>query len=440
MAENIDLHNTRKIYIQLGVVLAFVGLCATIFGYMWVNSGGKLPFISKFTYKLAVDIPRVSNLVYYADVAVNGVLVGKVEEITPQGDHAHIVMDLARYGPVHAGAKVRVRAKTLVEESFLEVEDGTGPALSSGSMLPPGSGIAGTQLNDVLLALDGKTRLQLADASRSLGAATVGTRQSFSDAVAGLGAVGRGGHDALDALAAQSEDLRALSANTATLLTALNTQRGQIAQLVDDANTLTTATADGREDLAQFMRELPPTLKSAKDASDSVDRLGRALDPVARNLNDAAPDLSDALHELPGISDRARALLPDLDGVLKDAPDTLDKVDTLSDDLKDFTPKGEDFLAELNPMLGYIKGYKREVGAVLATFAQTMAHGDANGHIFYAQLNFSSFGTGQGVKAAPTSTHVGPLDQSNPYPLPGQGYNPSGVGRSYEKLHRESPR
>ncbi|HEY9413507.1 MAG TPA: hypothetical protein VIQ30_02005, partial [Pseudonocardia sp.] len=72
MAENINLNDTRKTWIQLGVVLAFVGLCATIFGYMWVNSGGKLPFISKFTYKLAVDIPRVSNLVYYADVAVNG--------------------------------------------------------------------------------------------------------------------------------------------------------------------------------------------------------------------------------------------------------------------------------------------------------------------------------------------------------------------------------
>jgi phospholipid/cholesterol/gamma-HCH transport system substrate-binding protein len=401
-----------------------------------VNSGGKLPGITKYTYKVAVDIPRVGNLVYFSDVAVNGVLIGKVQELTPQGDHAHVVMDLTKYGPVHEGAIVRVRAKTLVEESFLEIEDGTGPALPSGSQLPPGSGIGPTQLNDVLLALDGKTRGALADASKSLGAATVGTRQAFSDAVAGLGAVGRGGKDALDALSAQSEDLRALSANTATLLTALNTQRGEIAQLVQDANTLTTATADGREDLAQFMRELPPTLHSADNAADSIDRIGRALDPVANNLHQAAPDLSAALHDLPDISDQLRGLLPQLDGVLQSGPDTFDKVDTFSNDTNDFIPKGKDFLAELNPMLGYIKGYKREVGSVLTNFAQTMAHGDANGHEFQALV---LLGNETAVKAFPVNTEVGPLDKYNPYPMPGQGYNPSGVGRPFEKLHRDSP-
>jgi phospholipid/cholesterol/gamma-HCH transport system substrate-binding protein len=431
-----EVKNKRQGYMQLGVLLAFVGLCIGIFGYLWVNSGGRLPFISKYTYKIAADIPRVGNLVYFSDVAVNGVLIGKVQELTPQRDHAHVVMDLTKFGPVHEGAIVRVRAKTLVEESFLEIEDGTGPALPSGSQLPPGSGIGPTQLNDVLLALDGKTRGALADASKSLGAATVGTRQAFSDAVAGLGAVGRGGRDALDALAAQSEDLRALSANTATLLTALNTQRGQIAQLVTDANTLTTATADGREDLAQFVRELPPTLHSADNAADSIDRIGRALDPVANNLHQAAPDLSAALHDLPNISDQLRGLLPQLDGVLQSGPDTFDKVNTFSDDMKDFTPKGEDFLAELNPMLGYIKGYKREVGSVLTNFAQTLAHGDANGHEFQALI---LLGNETAVKAFPVNTEVGPLDKYNPYPLSGQGYNPSGVGRNFEQLHRDSP-
>lgn len=431
-----EVKNVKQGYMQLGVLVAFVGLCAVIFGYLWVNSGGKLPFISKYTYKIAVDIPRIGNLVYFSDVAVNGVLIGKVQELTPQGDHAHVVMDLSKFSPIHEGAKVRVRAKTLIEESFLEIEDGTGPALPSGSQLPEGSDIGPTQLNDVLLALDGKTRGALADASKSLGASTVGTRQAFSDAVAGLGAAGRGGHDALDALAAQSEDLRALSANTATLLSALNTQRGEIADLVDNANTLATATSDGREDLAQFMRELPPTLKSAKDASDSIDRIGKALDPVAKNLNDAAPDLSDALHDLPDVSNHLRGLLPQLDGVLQSGPDTFDKVGDFSDDMKDFTPKGEDFLAQLNPMLGYIKGYKREVGAVLANFAQTLAHGDANGHFLQAML---VLGNETAVKGLPVNTEVGPLDKYNPYPMPGQGYNPSGVGRNYEKLQKDSP-
>lgn len=429
---------SRKVAIkQASVVGAFMVLCAVIFGYLWVNSGGKLPFISKENYRIAADIPRVGNLVYFSDVAVNGVLIGKVQQLTPEGDHARVVMDLTGYAPVHEGAKVRVRAKTLVEESFLEIEDGTGPALPSGSTLPKDAGIGPTQLNDVLLALDGKTRGALADASKSLGAATVGTRQSFSDAISGLGAIGRGGHDALDALAAQSEDLRELSGNTATLLTALNTQRGQIAQLVTDANRLTTATADGKEDLAQFMRELPPTLRAVDAASDDIERIATALDPVAHNLHEAAPDLSDALDDLPDVSHKLRHLLPDLEEFLENAPDTLDKADRFADDMEHFTPKGKDFLAELNPMLGYIKGYKREVGSVLTNFAQTLAHGDPNGKWLQAML---LLGNDQAVKNYPVNTNVGPLDKYNPYPLPGQGYNPSGVGRNFEKLQRESPR
>lgn len=422
--------------IQLVVVGIFVAVVGSVFGFLWVNSGGKLPGITKENYRLSVQIPRVGNLVYYSDIAVNGVLVGKVQEVTAEGDHARVLMDLSGYAPVHEGAKVRVRAKTLVEESYLEIEDGKGAALPSGATLPPEAGIGPTQLNDVLLALDPKTKLALAESTRSLGAATVGTRQSWSDAMAGLGTLGRGGHDALDALAAQSEDLRELSGNTATLLTALNTQRGQIAQLVVDANRLTTATADGKEDLAQVMRELPPTLHAVSAAADDVDRIGVALDPVARNLHEAAPDLSDALDDLPDVSDKLEDILPALDEVLTSAPDTLDKADRLASDLKDFTPAGEDVLAQLNPMLGYIKGYKREVAALLPVFAQTLSNGDATSKMYEAQL---IAGSDKLYKGNPINTQVGPLDKFNPYPLPGQGYNPSGVGRNFERVQRESP-
>ena len=96
-----EVKNRRTAIIQLSVIGAFMAMCAVVFGYLWVNSGGKLPFISKANYQVAADIPRVGNLVYFSDVAVNGVLVGKVQELTAQGDHAHVVMDLTKYGPVH---------------------------------------------------------------------------------------------------------------------------------------------------------------------------------------------------------------------------------------------------------------------------------------------------------------------------------------------------
>ncbi len=423
---------------QLIAVSLFTAMCATVFGYLWVNSGGKLPGISSANYRLTASFPRVANLVYYADVMVAGVKVGKVQQVVPVGNTAQVTMDLTAAYPMHQGATAQIRAKTLVEESFVEIADGSGPALPSGSTLPLSAGKGPTQLNDVLLSLSGQTRQDLATTFKALGASTEGEKQAISDAMTGLGGLGRGGHTALDALSAQSEDLKQLTGNTATLLTALNTQRGQIAQLVQDANTLTTATSDGAADLQDTMRALPPVLASARDASDSLTKLGTALRPVARNLRDAGPDLSASLDLLPDVSRDLRGLLPDLDSALRKAPDTLTKVPDTANVVRDLIPQAKGDLADLNPILGYLQPYSPELSNVLGNFAQTLAHGDANGRWFYALLDAGT-SPDKAYKGMPVNTQLGPLKNYNPYPFPGQGYNPGGQGRPYTRLQKEGP-
>lgn len=421
---------------QLLTLSLFAVLCLGIFSYLWVNSGGKLPGITKSTYQLSADFPRVANLVYFGDVMVAGVKVGKVESVTPVGDHAHVVMDLDSYYPLHQGVTAQIRAKSLVEESFVELTDGTGPALPSGYTLPKGAAHPPTELNDVLVSLSGQTRDALASEMRSLGAATEGSKQSISDAMQGLGALGRGGYTALDALNAQTDALKQVTGHTATMLTALNTQRGEIAQLVQDSNTLFTATSAGQGDLEETMRTLPPVLASARDASDSLTGLGHALWPVARNLNGAAPDLSAALHELPDMSHDLRGLLPDLDRALHKAPDTLRRVHDTAHDVNHLSPQAQDDLADLNPTLGYLEPYGHDIGGMLANFGSTLEHGDDNSNYFntYVELNKDS------ATGLPVNTNIGPLAAYNPYMKPGGGFNPTGNnGRPFTRLEKDSP-
>ncbi len=425
----------KKSLVQTVVVGLFVAVCAGIFSVLWINSGGNLPGYTQAEYKITAYVPRAGNAVYYSDVRLSGVRVGKILEIEPSGDSARVLIGFTDYGPLHEGATVRVGAKTLIEESYLDVTDGTGPPLASGAELPKSAGIGPVQVNDVLLALDPKTKSALAESMRGFGAATVGTRQAFSDAVAGLGGLGRGGHDALDALAAQSEDLKELTGHTATTLAALNTQRGQIAQLVQDANELTTATAEGKEDLAEVMRTLPPVLRSASAASASLTELGQALQPVARNLDAAAPDLSAALRELPDSSAQLRGLLPDLDGSLGKAPDTLTRVPDTADVVQELIPQTITDLADINPILGYLKPYGVDIASFLPNFAQTLAHSDSNGKYFYAQIVVNE----KSLTSPPVNTNIGPFDRYNPYPNPGYGYKPNGKGRGFTKLHEEGP-
>jgi phospholipid/cholesterol/gamma-HCH transport system substrate-binding protein len=428
----------RPATVRLLVVVAFTALCAAIFAFLWVNSGGKVPGYSPAAYRVAVDIPRVANLVYFGDVMIAGVRVGKIAEIAEAGDHAHVTMELdPAAAPLHEGAVVRVRAKSLIEETFLEITDGSGPAIADSATLPAGSARIPTQVNDVLTSLDEPTRESLGSAVRAAGLSTADGRQAVAEAVSGLGLLGREGHDALDALAAQSEDLKRLTGTTAAVLAALNTQQGRIAELVTAADDVTAATANRAEQIGTMMRELPPVLTSARGASDDLRTLAGSLAPVAADLDDAAADLSAALVELPGTAADLRATLPALDGTLDRAPATLDRVPGLTDDLDVFAPPTSELLRDVNPALAYLRPYASDVVAIFQNFGAAMSGGDARGHIFRILPLVSE----QTFKGHPVATDAVPLrTRQNPIPAPGAAADPGTINTEpYPRVEREEP-
>ena len=160
------------------VVLAFVALCAVIFGVLWTSAGGKIPLISQEGYRVSVTLSDVDNLVFQSDVRMAGIPVGKIEELKVTGRNATATMELNEdVAPLHEGATVTVSAKTLIEETYLAVVDGKGAEIPNGSTLPKGSGSAAVQLNDVLTSLDQPTRKQLRSMVRSSGLVTDGTSE-----------------------------------------------------------------------------------------------------------------------------------------------------------------------------------------------------------------------------------------------------------------------
>lgn len=420
---------------RMMVVVAFAAFCGLIFGFLWTNSGGKVPVVGSTGYTVQVDIPRVGNLVYFSDVMVAGVKVGKVAEVTEQGDHARVVLELDdTVVPLHEGATAQIGAKSLVEESYVEVTDGAGAELPSGAVLAAGAGKGPVQLDDVLKTLDAPTRKSVRAVLRSLGSVGKGNEKAVADAIRGLGDLGRNGTTVLDALAAQGQDIKGLTRNAARVLAALADRRTQLSALVDDANTVVAATAGQADDVREVMRALPPLMSTARDSSDDLTRLSAALAPVARNLTAAAPDLTTALRQLPATSRDLRATIPALDDVLDSAPATLTRVPTLAEDIDGLIRPAEDVLADVNPMLGYLAPYDRDLAAWFTNFAQTIGLGDVNGKAFRVMpvINEQSF------KGWPFSTNIGPLDRYNPMPAPGSLNDPAPYGSTkYPRIGQE---
>lgn len=360
-------------------VFGFLAAMAVIFAILWVNFGGSIPGVTG-GYRVTAVLADTQNLVYDSEVRIAGVPVGKVRDLQHTPEAVEVALEIRGDAvPLHQGAQVRLRAKTLIEETYLEVSDGTGVALPDGGRLPASAEQASVKFDDLLDTLPPDTRATLASAVRRLGVATDGEAQALSATLSALGRLGRDGHDALDVLASQSEDLAALVRETTTLLAVLDEGEGQIARMVTAAERLTRASASRDAKLEEAVRLLPGLLDKTRAASPPVRELAAALTPLAEPLRRAAPDLNAALAELPGATAELRGLLPPLDGVLDRSPATLTRTPAVAADASALIPVLRVGLADLNPMLAYLAPYGRDIAAFAANAAQVVNASQPNG-------------------------------------------------------------
>lgn len=427
---------------RLVTVLAFIGACAVFLGYIWTQAGGSLPGApAESGYRATVTMGDVGNLVEFSDVQVAGVNVGKVERIDQVPGGARLRLSLPGLGgPLHRGATVQASEKSLAGQGYLKLADGAGPPLPDGTELPATAVKPRVTLRDVLASLDPPTRQALGSSVRSLGAGTAGTSHGVSATLDGLAKLGREGHTALDAIAAQSTDLRSLTGELRTVFTALDTGQGRLAQVVGDANRLASTTAGQREAVQDTLQRLPGVLDTAQTAGGKLTGLGHDLAPVTTELKHAAPDVTAALRELPDTTSQLRSLLPSLDGTLTKAPATLERVPPASAQLQQFLPAAGEALRDLNPMLRYIKPYHRELPLPFVGIEAAMHRFAGNGDTYdYIQPNFGPYSVkGNPTPLAPMAPGQPDLfHQVNPYPKPGELTNEAPFSGPYPQIRRD---
>ncbi|MBQ0923536.1 MlaD family protein [Saccharopolyspora endophytica] len=416
---------------KLVVLGTFFVLSMVYMGYLLDKAGVTNPLANSQSYTASFETSDVDNAIPVGDVKVAGVNVGKIDSVEHANGKAQVVVSLEQQAaPLHEGAKVRIGAKSLAGESYIEIEDGKGEELPSGSRIPPEAVERGVQLRDVVNSLDPKTRAALGGVIRTAGEGTTGSKEDVASAMTGLGQLGRQGYTAVDAISAQSKDLTTLAQQTTTVLDALDTGQGQIASLVENAQRLTSATSGQQEDLAATVRSLPGVLSSTQTATGKLHELSSSVAPVASDLKTAAPYLNSSLQQLPQTTSDLRGLLPGLNGTLHQAPDTLDRLPVTAQDVSALVPQARTAMTNLNPMLSYIKPYGPELGAFFANFGSIFQYTDEAGiHFFRLMPDLGNEGIVKGVPAPLPNV----LTNSNPYPAPGQSVSPE--GREFTRIH-----
>jgi virulence factor Mce-like protein len=341
-------------------MVLFALSCFGLLLFLWISFGGAIP-LKPNGYRFKVNIPEATQLGLEADVRIAGVTVGKVVQKDLAGGSgnattATIEMN-PKYAPVRKDAKVILRQKTLLGETYLEMTPGTpgSPKVPDGGFLKASRVKPSVQLDEIFQAFDPVTRQAWRDWQQDLSKASAGRGQDLNNSIGNLPPFVTQGDQLLTLLDQENGGLRQLISNTGVTFNAISSNQGQLRALVTTGEQVFSATARQNRALAQtfqifpvFLDETRRTMTRLRTFALDTDPLVRDLRPVMHDLvptlkatRQLAPDLRHLFINLNPLIDASKRGLPALRDVLNGAKPLLGQLGP--------------FLSQLNPILVWLE-------------------------------------------------------------------------------------
>jgi phospholipid/cholesterol/gamma-HCH transport system substrate-binding protein len=200
------------------------------------------------------------------DVAIQGIPVGKVDEIVPQGDVVRVVLKVDKEAPVRADPQAVIVAPTLVSDRYVQLGptyEG-GPQLSDGAVIPIERTGTPVELDRVYQSLDTISRAlgpsganrdgALNDLLRSSAGALGGNGELLKSTITELGG-------AVGTLADNRDNLFATVDNLGQFTNMLARNDGAVRDLNNQLADMSAFLASERGNLSRVLATLPPALE-----------------------------------------------------------------------------------------------------------------------------------------------------------------------------------
>lgn len=259
-------------------------------------------------------------------VDVNGVPVGTIEEIVPQGNVVRVRLSVDNRVPVAADAKAVIVAPTLVSDRYVQL----GPAYTGGPMMNDGATIP-VQRTAVPVELD-RVYQSLDSISTALGPNGANKNGALNNVLrSSAGALGGNGEALKQTITELAGAVGTLSDNRGNLFATVDNlgqftnmlarNDGQVRALNNQLADLSGFLAAERGNLSQVLRVLPPALEDvASFVRENRDGLRTDVGQLA-GITDILVRQSRALAEL---TDTAPTALGNLANLINAGSDTLD--------------------------------------------------------------------------------------------------------------------
>jgi ABC-type transporter Mla subunit MlaD len=348
-----------------------IGLAALGIIVIWALGTRRQP------HHVTVAFPSAVGLFSGLDVKEYGVEVGKVSSVRAQDGQAIVVLGLdnGRAWPLRQGTKAVIRFGSTIGNGtrYVQLLPGprSAPAIRSGGILQPGSGIPAVEFDQLFNTFGGATRTAGQELARR-GAATLhaDAPRQFSAGIAAAPS-GLGGLDGVfEDLDADRAVLRALVPSARTVTGTLNERAPEVSDLVLVASQTFQTFADNSGAIRAALERLPGSLGQLRT---TMNRLTTASSATAALLRDVSPGVAPlnrlavvlrptlaALRQTTGIAlstiNRAVAVAPPVQSLFARLSPT-------------FQQHLEPTLQSANPMLECIAPYAPELAGAVANWA-----------------------------------------------------------------------
>jgi phospholipid/cholesterol/gamma-HCH transport system substrate-binding protein len=307
-----------------GVALVAVVL-AVVAGAAGINLSAGLPFNLSLSwppghdYVLSAEFTDANGIVRGANVLIAGAQVGQVTGISIAGRESVVTMRISqRFGPLHRGTVAAIRYSTLLAQKYIELTPASGtPVLPSGTTIPSDQTVTPVDFDQMLSALDARTRQQLQVLVQQLGGGVSGQQAAISALLDHLAGLSEESPPALDTFRARDPQLSAILSDLTTVSARLAASRVQLGGLIQHTSAVTSTLARNDASLDGLLVHLASVSQDTSQTLHGNQANLRAtvqtLDPFLAQLTPQAGTIAGDLSQgLPTLQDEIRYLIPEV--------------------------------------------------------------------------------------------------------------------------------
>jgi phospholipid/cholesterol/gamma-HCH transport system substrate-binding protein len=410
------------------VIILFTLSCFGLLLFLWESFGGPVPLKPK-GYQFTVAFPRSLALAEQSDVRISGVDVGHVVALK-LGDEGRTIATVelsSQYAPIRADMHAILRQKTLLGETYVQLipEHQTGPYLADGGRLSESQVEPSVTLDDILSALDPKTRKDFQVWMQSVAVGITGRGEQINSSFAELHPFTEHANTLVGILASQEGALTGLVKGTGEVFDALSERDHQFQGLIVNGQRTFHAAAEESQAFAQTWKLLPSFEHNSQVAFKELDALSTIANPFLEQLSPALRQLSGLLQATkpfaPPFNHFMTALGPLTAAAKKGLPAVKPELELTVPVLENFRP----VLHNFDPFLQFTDQYIPELQAFFANFAaatQTKAQNSnfaINGESKGPQLHFLKTMLVLGPESLTVYNKRIGTNRANPYFQPG---------------------